>query len=193
VLVGNFLLWGESVPRLFANKKRPSLTNFSEIWGLSRLEPTDPPTGQCALPGPGVWHRTFTTANWSHVCQQTIHRTFAATNWSPRTSWTRRLAPNLACHQLVNAPFLDPTLPSNLRCHQLVNAPSLNPTFGTEPSLPPTGQCALSESFPGTEPSLPPTGQCALSESYVWHRTLPVTNSSHVCQLVNARPYWIIL
>jgi hypothetical protein len=216
VLVGNFLLWGESVPRLFANKKRPSLTNFSEIWGLSRLEPTDPPTGQCALPGPGVWHRTFTTANWSM-----------------RTSWTRRLAPNLhyrqlvpclsanhpsnlRCHQLVTAHFLDPafgtepclsptgqralpgpyvaiepSLPISVR--QLVNAPFLAPTFGTEPSLPPTGQCALSESFPGTEPSLPPTGQCALSESYVWHRTLPVTNSSHVCQLVNARPYWIIL
>ena len=50
MLVGNFLLWGESVPRVFANKKRPSLTNFPEIWGLSRLEPTDLPTGQCALP-----------------------------------------------------------------------------------------------------------------------------------------------
>ena len=47
MLVGNFLLWGESVPRVFANKKRPSLTNFPEIWGLGRLGsvPTDPPTG----------------------------------------------------------------------------------------------------------------------------------------------------
>jgi hypothetical protein len=99
----------------------------------------------------------------------------------------------ISVRQLVNAPFLAPTfgtepsLPPTGQC-------ALSESFpGTEPSLPPTGQCALSESFPGTEPSLPPTGQCALSESYVWHRTLPVTNSSHVCQLVNARPYWIIL
>jgi hypothetical protein len=60
VLVGNFLLWGESVPRVFANKKRPSLTNFPEIWGLGRLGsvPTDPPTGfllPMHLAGPANW------------------------------------------------------------------------------------------------------------------------------------------
>ena len=38
VLVGNFLLWGWSAPRVFANKYGPSLGTFSEISGLSRLE-----------------------------------------------------------------------------------------------------------------------------------------------------------
>ena len=164
MLVGNFLLWGESVPRVFANKKRPSLTNFPEIWGLSRLEPTDLPTGQCALPEsfPGTEPSLPPTGQRAHLTSYVaiepslpiyVHQLVSApflaptfgteptsVNWSPRTSWTLR------SHRTF-APHFGPS--TGRRAH-------LTSRAAIEPSLPPTGQCASLNPTFGTNPWLPP-------------------------------------
>ena len=111
MLVGNFLLWGESVPRVFANKKRPSLTNFPEIWGLGRLGsvPTDPPTG-FQLP-----------MHLLHLCQ--TRQLASNAPFAPRQ--TRQLASSFQC-----------TSPDPPTGHLLAsNKPSLSPTQPVCPSV----------------------------------------------------------
>jgi hypothetical protein len=136
VLVGNFLLWGESVPRVFANKKRPSLTNFPEIWGLGRLGsvPTDPPTG-FQLP-----MHLARPANWLpmhllHLCQ--TRQLASNAPFAPRQ--TRQLASNAPF-----APRQTRQLASSFQCtspdpptgHLLAsNKPSLSPTQPVCPSV----------------------------------------------------------
>ena len=178
MLVGNFLLWGESVPRVFANKKRPSLTNFPEIWGLSRLEPTDLPTGQCALPEsfPGTEPSLPPTGQRAHLTS------YVAIEPSLPPTGQRALPGPYVWHrtyvrQLVTAHFLDPTLPSNLR----------SPFWSVNWSPRTSDIPRCHRAFAATNWSM------RLSESYVWHQPLATTNSSHVCQLVNGRPCWIIL